>query len=358
MARKWFILISMFILLLGAAGCSTGSSSQNETSSSEDQEQNDPIKLKVALYFATTSQLYKFVTEPWMEKVKELTDGKVEFEVYPSEQLGKAQDLLNLTKDGVADIGVFPVNYFPDNMPLSNLLAGLPNLSETAEQGTKAYYELIHSNDAVMETDFEKNGIKPILTHVSPTYEVWTTKKELRVPADLKGLKIRTPGGVANHVFDQLGVVPVTVTHQETYEALEKGVIDALSSSAIAADSNGTIELLKYVVTPHIGTAINTININAKVWESLPEDIQNAMIEAAEEILVPGGKAYDDDTVRVLDEFTAAGGKIVELTEEEAKQWEDFNAQFTEKWLKEHSSDGLPYEEVVNHYKELLEKHK
>lgn len=350
------------LLMLTAVGCSSSSSSNNANNSSstgnESTEETEKIKLKVALYFANTSQLYRFVTEPWMNKVTELTDGKVEFEVYPSEQLGKAQDMVNLTKDGVTDIGVFPANYFPDTMRLSNLLAGLPNLSETAEQGTKAYYDLIQENEEVVEIDFLKNGIRPLLVHVSPTYEVWTTKKEIRVPEDMKGLKIRTPGGVANEVFEDLGVVPVTVTHSETYEALEKGVIDALSSNATSSDSNGTIELLNYVVTPHIGTAFNTININEKVWQGLPEDVQTAMVEAAKEIVGPGGKAYDDDTVKILEEYTKAGGKITELTEEETQKWNAVTSEFTAKWLKEHESDGLPYEEVVNHYKELLEKHK
>ena len=359
------ILLSMFILLLVSimiVGCSSSSSNNESEENTKEEnnanEENETITLKVATYFPNTSQMYTFVTEPWMNKVMEKTDGKVEFDVYPAEQLGKAQDMVNLTKDKVTDIGIFPANYFPDTMPLSNMLAGLPNLSDTSEQGTKAYYELIQQNEEVVETDFTKNGIRPLLIHVSPTYEVWTMDKEIRVPSDLKGLKVRTPGGVANEVFEALGVVPVTVPHPEVYEALEKGVIDALSSNAISAHSNGTIEILKHAVLPHIGTAMNTVNINEDVWQGLPEDVQQAMIEAAQEVIETSGIAYDEDTLRINDEFTEAGGVIVELTQEETDQWNAITDNFTQDWLKKHESDGRPYEDVINHYKKLLEEYK
>ncbi|MFB5284164.1 TRAP transporter substrate-binding protein DctP [Peribacillus sp. Hz7] len=347
--RLFSLTIIISILSLVIAGCST--------SSSNDSKENETITLKLATYVPVTSQVYKYVTEPWMKRVTELTDGKVQFDAYPGEQLGKAQDMLKLTRDGVTDIGVFPANYFPDNMPLTNALAGLPNLSMTSHQGTAAYNELLQQNKELLETDFSKNGLVPILGHVSPTYEIWTTKKEVRVPADLKGLKARTVGGVANEVYEYMGAVPVTVSHTETYEALEKGVIEGAGYSSVAVEASGTADLLKYATFPHIGTAIHGLVVNEKVWNGLPKDVQKAMKEAGQELIEQSGEKYDQDTEAFNKEFSKTG-TIVELTDEEKGKWEKVTEEFTEKWLKEQGSKDFPYEEVLKQYKESLEKYK
>lgn len=336
------------ILSLVIAGC--GSSSSNTA------KENGTVTLKLATYVPVESPVYKYITEPWMKRVTEITKGKVQFDAYPGEQLGKAHDLLQLTRDGVADIGVFPANYFPDNMPLTNALAGLPNLSMTSHQGTMAYNALLQQNQKLLQTDYLNNGIRPILANVSPTYEIWTMDKELRVPGDLKGLKTRTPGGVANELYEYMGAVPVAVSHTETYEALEKGVIDALSYSSVAVKGSGTNEILKYAVFPQIGTAIHGVVINENVWKGLPEDIQKAMTQAGQELLEQSGENYDKDTEAINAEFIKSGGTIVKLTKDEQNQWKKVSDEFTQKWLTEHKE--LPYEEVLKMYRDQLKNYK
>jgi TRAP-type transport system periplasmic protein len=360
MKRKtmYFLTIVMAIISLTIAGCSSGTT--NSTAKDEPKESNETkekIKLKFATYFPGTSPIYTDFTEPWMKRVTELTDGQVEFEYYPGEQLGKAGDLLQLTKDGVADISIFPANYYADQMPLSQMLLGLPNLSESSGQGTKAYNDLVQENETLLKTDYLNNGIRPIVTHVSPTYELWTTGKEIRVPSDLKGKKVKTAGGISNEIYSYMGAVPVAISHAETYEALEKGVIDIASYYAMAIKNSGTNELLKYAVFPHIGTVIQSVTINEKVWQGLPKDVQKAMKQAGEEITGPIGKVYVNETEKFNKEFVANGGVIAELTKEESKQWKTVTEEFTKKWLEKHKSDPK-YKEVLNAYKEKLEEYK
>lgn len=354
--KKNLLLIVAILVSIVLAAC--GSSSASEESGKDNDSSDEKIKLKFATYFPGTSPIYTDFTEPWMEKVTELTGGKVEFDYYPSEQLGKAQDLLSLTKNGVTDISIFPANYYADHMPYSHMLAGLPNLGETSGQGTKAYNELVKENETLLEEDYLKNGVRPIITHVSTPYELWTTGLEIKVPADLKGKKIKTAGGIANEFFEYIGAVPVTISHSETYEALEKKVIDVASYYAMAIKSSGTDELLKYGIEPHTGTVIQSITINENVWQKLPDDVKDAMIKAGESIIEPIGEVYARETAKFNEEFIAKGGVIAELTEEERAQWEKAMDEFTAKWLDSHSSDNHSYEEILNAYKEKLEKYK
>lgn len=360
MKRKtvYFLTMVIAIMSLIIAGCSTNSS--NNTAKDESKESNETkekITLKFATYFPGTSPIYTDFTEPWMKRVTELTDGQVEFEYFPAEQLGKAGDLLQLTKDGVTDISIFPANYYADQMPLSQMLLGLPNLSESSGQGTKAYNELVQENETLLKTDYLNNGVRPIVSHVSPTYELWTTGKEIRVPSDLKGKKVKTAGGIANEIYSSMGAVPVAISHAETYEALEKGVIDIASYYAMAIKNSGTSELLKYAVLPHIGTVIQSITVNEKAWQGLPKDVQKAMKQAGEEITGPIGEVYVEETEKFNKEFVANGGVIAELTKDESQQWKTATNDFTKKWLEKHKSDPK-FNEVLDAYKEKLKENK
>ena len=347
--RKMIIalLLSVLLVVLSACGSSSSDSSGDE----------EVITLKLATYVAPTSPIYKHLTEPWMKKVTELTDGKVQFDFYPGEQLGKAHDLLQLTRDKVADISVFPANYFADNMALTNALTGLPNLSETSLQGTKAYNDLLKENEQVLEKDYLKNGIRPLMGHVSPTYEIWTTEKEIRTPDDMKGIKIRTTGGLANSLYEYMKAIPVAVSHTETYEALEKGIIEGANYSSVAVEASGTGDLLKYATMIHIGSAIHTVAINEQVWKGLPDDVQEAMIQASKELLESSGKNYDDETEAYNEEFVKNGGIILDLTKAEQEKWNRTAEEKKKKWLKDHETDDLPYSDVLNDYKENLKEY-
>ncbi|WP_077211003.1 TRAP transporter substrate-binding protein DctP [Bacillus dakarensis] len=350
---KKLLLFALLTSIFAIAGC--GSS---EDASGQSGQTQETITLKAATYFPNTSTMSTEVMIPWMEAITERTDGRVQFEYYPGEQIGKAADLMNLTKDGVTDLAISSISYTPDLFPISNALSGLPNLSETMRQGTMAYNDLLKESTELLETEYSKNNIRPLFGHVSPTFEIWSVDQELRVPDDFKGLKMRTPGGVLTEYYSYLGATPVSMPNSEAYEALEKGLVSAYSSYSLGVKSIGLQEILGHAVFAHIGTAVQPLVINEKKWQSLPEDVQQVIIEVSEEIMESASVSYEKLTDEFNQEFEANGGKIAQLTEEELKQWHTVNEAFTKEWLEEHKSDGFPYEEVLALYKEKLEEYK
>ncbi|MDQ0273443.1 TRAP transporter substrate-binding protein DctP [Cytobacillus purgationiresistens] len=340
-------IVSMFFLLaIVISGCSSTSTVIDE----------DEVRVRFATYVPVTSPVYKYVAEPWMERVVELTNGKVEFNTFPGEQLGKAHDMLKLTRDGVIDIGLFPANYFPEYMPITSALTGFPSLNTSSYQGTMAYNELLKSDDELIQRDFVNNRMVPLMGHVSPTYDVWAIDKEIRVPGDLRGIKIRTAGGITNEYFSHFSAVPVTISHTETYEALEKGIIDAANYSSVGVEASGTKDLLGHATFPHIGTAIHSLVVNERIWNRLPEDVQQAMKQAVEDILEESGVNYDEETIRFNELFEKEGGDIIELTGEEQQQWDEAATDFIETWIDNNDDKGVPYQEVLDHYRDLLDK--
>ena len=123
-------------------------------------------------------------------------------------------------------------------------------------------------------------------------------------------------------------------------------------------ESSGVNELVKYAIFPHIGTVIHSLVINEKVWQSLPEDIQKALMQAGQDSLEQSGVSYDEKSVEINDDFLQIGGTIAELTEEEHARWKKVTDKFTQDWLKRNKSNDLPYEEILKLYNDNLEKYK
>src|SRR5699024_7022742 len=110
LAKLKFLVIAVGIALI-MVGCGTSNSGRTNDS---DKDTEGTITLKVASFVTEKSFVHRVAVEPWMSRVTELTDGQVVFDLYPAEQLGKAGDTLNLTRDNVADIGVTDLAYFSD----------------------------------------------------------------------------------------------------------------------------------------------------------------------------------------------------------------------------------------------------
>src|ERR1700710_311305 len=138
----------------------------------------DPVKLRVADSFPKGHYLVKLILEPWMEEVTKRTNGAVTFEHYPSQQLGKASDMLKLTQTGVADIGYVAPGYTSEKMPVSEA-AMLPGAFEHACQGTLAYWKLAR-NGVIAEQDYTANSIRLLLAVSLPQYRIFAVNQAVR----------------------------------------------------------------------------------------------------------------------------------------------------------------------------------
>src|SRR5699024_361094 len=171
---------------------------------------------------------HQLMSLSFMERVEELTDGQVEFDYYPAEQLGKGEDFVHMVGDGVVDIAHFNAWTYPNEFPISSSLMAIPGLVTTGEEMTPIFNELIKS-EPILDEDFLKNNVRPIMGMVTLPYALFTTGKEVRVPKDLKGMKVMSNGGVFRETIEQLGATPVTLSPSEMYEAFEKGVVDVVN---------------------------------------------------------------------------------------------------------------------------------
>ncbi len=350
--RNWILVFLLASVLIVASAC--GDADAEGDADGGDSEKK--VTLKLAVSQPTTHTLNTEAYQPFMERVEELTDGQVKFDYYPAEQLGKVSDIFDLTSTGVADIGLYMSPYYPSKMPLTNGIMTMPGAYETSYEGTMAYHELT-KQEPMLERDFLSHGVRSLVSLAVPVYEYWTTGKEIKVPQDFKGLKVRVSGDLATQAMSDLGASPINITVAEMYEALERGVIDSVGLYAASMNDYGMGELVKYGTSGIAfgGTGIGLV-VNEKVFQGLPENVQEALVQAGDEVSESYAKFFDEYNLTVIDDFKDLGIEVHELTDDERAEWQKFYEELGEKWLKEKNDPDL--NETIEAFKEKVEQYK
>lgn len=215
MKKISLLLVCAMVLVISACG------SNEAIETNEDGE--EVIKLKIADSLPTSNYLSSEGTLFFMGRVKELTDGRVEFEHYPAEQIGKASSYLNLTLSKTIDIGY--TSYATDRLPLTEV-ATLPGAYSTAQEGSTIIWKLI--KDYLAEEEYLKNGVRPLYAVALPQYQYVTAKKPIKAIDDIKGTKARVTGTM-ELAFDELKASPVFMPASEAYTALERNTVDGVT---------------------------------------------------------------------------------------------------------------------------------
>lgn len=148
------------------------------------------------------------------------------------------------------------------------------------------------------------------------------TNREVHVPADLKGIKIRiTASKVEQQAFALTPASPVAVNWGETYQAVQQGVVDALHvglgplSAARIPETIGTATRLNMSFNAHVTV------VGRKWFDSLPAPMRDAIERAARESWAYQKAEQRKANDLMWTEWKAAGIKVHDLTPDEHKQW-------------------------------------
>jgi TRAP-type C4-dicarboxylate transport system substrate-binding protein len=295
--------------------------------------------------------------KPWIKKVEDATKGKVKIQLYPSQTLSKGKDAWNAVKNGIADMGWGFHGFWPGMTPLADVvtLPGLP--IENAEKGSEVLWRLYEKYPEVRE-GFKDNHV--LLLFSSAPYHLITTKKQVKTLADLQGMKIRTTGGPPIDQMKALGAVPASVPMPGNYMAMQKGVTDGMGAPWDAIYSFRLYEVAKYFTYVPLSCVYFSISINKNKWNSLPQDVRDAMtsVSGLEAAKFFGANYHDSAKQGVFMKAKNSGFKIIEYTppSDELKRWEDKGGKpVWGKWVKQMEAKGhSKAQEILNTALDLL----
>ena len=183
--------------------------------------QDKPVALKLSSWLPAQHPLNPALIA-WAEDVKKASNGTITATLFPSEQLGKAFDHYDMTKDGIADFGYINPGYQPGRFPVM-AGAGLPFIFSNAKSGSAAidaWYRAYAGK--------EMKDIKYCFAFIHDP-GAFHSKKKLLSPADVKGLKVRPATSTIGQMVTLLGGANVQASAPEARDAIERGVADAIT---------------------------------------------------------------------------------------------------------------------------------
>lgn len=315
----------------------------------------EKITIRLADSLPSGHVIHELVAKPFMELVTKATNGQVTFQHFPSEQLGKAKDMAQLTAMGVADVSYIVPSYSSDKFPLT-AVAELPGVFDTECQGSLAFYKISH-NGGVLETrEFAPNQLRPLVTIALPAYQIQlATSREVKSAKDLVGLKIRTTGGAMDLMMRSIGGVPVRMAAPEIYESLTRGTLDGMIFSYQSSVSYEFGKMLKSGTEgQNFGTAILTYSMGEAKFKSLPENVRKALIEAGEQTTREGCKRFEDGEKAATEKIKSQGMKVINFGPDDKKVFDAAFKNVAEDWVKDLDKRGKPGTEVFKAFTDAL----
>jgi len=259
-------------------------------------------------------------TDDFAERVKKKTNGEVNVRVFYG-ALGAEQQLAQAVASGSVDMGMVS-NGNAARFTDAFLVYDLPFLFKEFDSVFKSLEGPVGQKALAQ---FEKDlGIKMLYVQ---SYgwgrDIYVAKKAVKIPDDIKGLKIRVVSSPVDlATVKAWGANPTPVDYGQLYTAMQQGTVDGegLPLSPFHADKH--YEVVKYGVRLGYQSAVEMFFINPKKFASLSPQHQQAMLEAAKEAQEWGRKNLPGYLDKVVDEMIKTTGfQYYKPTTEEFAKW-------------------------------------
>lgn len=248
----------------------------------------------------------------FVEKVKEISGGKITADLYHSAQLYPQLEERKALTQGNIDVAVVGMFAF-DELPYPGMFVSAyvftsldhANRFYNSEWGQKLFDDIA-----------EYVGIRPLGTAYYGSRNINLRKgfnKEVTRPEDMHGVKMRKAADRAWLALGEaLGANVVPMAFNEVYLALKTGTIDAQGNALSADKAMGFYEVTgKIILTNHLVWNLHYC-INEKLWQSLTEQQKEWIQEAADIAHAYATQKQLEDENKLMEEFKAYGIEFVE----------------------------------------------
>lgn len=255
--------------------------------------------------------------EKLAEIVEKKSEGKVKIKVFANAVLGSDRATMEAVSRGTLDMAscsspnmaTFAREYMVFDLPYMTSPEYQENLYAALDSG-----ELGKRLEAVAEGI----GLKTIMYSEYGYRKFASTNKPLRTIDDLKGLKVRTTASpIEVAVAKALGMMPSPIAWGEVYTALQQGTVDAEGNNYEHLVNSKHIEVLKYAMDSNHNYSMHILMMNKGKFESLPEAVQELLMESAREALDWERKATIEHEAKAEKAMLDAGIVIHRLSDEE-----------------------------------------
>jgi tripartite ATP-independent transporter DctP family solute receptor len=281
--------------------------------------------------------------ERWAELVRERTQGRINVKVYPGVSLVGGDQTREFTaiRQGTIDMAIgSTINWSPQVRQLN--LFSLPFLMPD-HKAIDALTQGEVGRDVM--SIVERAGVVPVAWGENGYREITNSKRPIRTPADMAGLKIRVVGSpIFLETFTALGANPTQMSWADAQPALATGAVDGqenpltiFTAARLHTVGQTNVTLWGYVADPLIFV------VNREVWTSWSEAdrqaVREAAVQAGRENIALARKGITPEDRSMLDTVAGFGVNIVQLTDAERQAFRTATKAVYDKWAEQVGRD-------------------
>ncbi|MEV0899737.1 TRAP transporter substrate-binding protein [Actinoplanes sp. NPDC049802] len=294
---------------LALSGCAAGNGTSSKNAAKDGGAKAEKV---FKLAFNQQPNHPQFVALDAMgERLKKRTNGKYDIEVFPNETLGTQKDTVELVKAGTLEMSMIAAPLM-ESYNKDFIVFNLPFTFDSQEHQRKT------ANDPAIVSELysslDSQGLHVLAAFHGGVRNMYTSKKPINTPADMKGLKIRVIESDTNiDMMKLMGGSPTPMGMGEVYTAIQSGVLDGAENNELTYANVKHAEVAKfYSYTRHLMLP-DYLLINPKVLDAMPEDARKAFLEELAIAVEEEGALWGQEIPRSKALAEKAGAKFNEV---------------------------------------------
>lgn len=306
--RKLSFLAVIAVLILSACG----------RPNIDEQTGQKTIRLA---HLVNPTQSTHIMSEEFKEQVEEESDGRLRVEIYPSGSLFPSdREAIEAVQLGNVEMTI-PALASVSGFDQDFMILDLPYLFEDTEEAYTVLDGPFGQNllDGLEDVNIKglvygENGFRHITNNVQPVH----------TPEDIEGQKMRTlESPVHTDVFNAFGANASPFAFGEMYSTLQQGTYDAMESPIALMYTSNLYEVQQYMsLTSHVYMPVALL-MNNDFYESLEPDLQEIVMEAAEDYRENQRVLSQEQNEEYMEEMIDAGLQVNDLTDEERQAFSE-----------------------------------
>ncbi|MBE7726922.1 MAG: DctP family TRAP transporter solute-binding subunit [Enterocloster citroniae] len=237
------------------------------------------VRFKVGTTTAPEGHYVKGLID-MQKRLEEYGSGEMTLDIYPNSQLGNERDMMENVGMGVQEMCLISTGPIPNFIPDFAVL-DLPYLFDDEEH---AYEVLDGEVGTLLLAQLETQGIHGVGFWENGFRQLTNNKKEIKTPADLKGMKIRTmENNVHMAAYKALGATATPMAWSEIFTALQQGTVDGQENPIAIIETAKVYEVQKYVSMIDLFYSPCVLMISQSSYDGLTDAQREAFDRAAEE---------------------------------------------------------------------------
>lgn len=253
------------------------------------------------------------------ELVEQYTNGRIDVQIFPSNQLGSEQEVAQAVRTGSIESEIL---YTGNLVPLAPSV-GVMMLPYAFTSTDQAHAAMDALTDPLNERLPGEAGVR-ILGYLEKGFRVLTNgEREVKNLEDLQGLKIRvSKNNIAIETFRSWGLDPIPMAWPEVFPALQQGVIDGQENPYTTAVSMKFNEVQDYITEIHYLIWSGPLIVSERWYQGLDDDLQDALNKAGREAALYGRQNSAEETEKAKEALAEMGMTLSGAPEDEEK-WQE-----------------------------------